>query len=41
MAQGDRLSALRTYQKYNSTVTKEMASEPPLRLVQLLKLPAT
>jgi len=40
IAQGDRLSALRTYQKYNSTITKEMASEPPLRLAQLLKPPA-
>ena len=37
MAQGDRLSALRTYHKYESTVIKEMDSELPPRLVQLLK----
>ncbi len=37
IAQGDRLSALRTYQRYESTVTKEMASELPTRLTQLLK----
>ncbi len=41
IAQGDRLSALRLYQKYNATVIKEMASEPPPRLVQLLKPLAT
>ncbi len=37
IAQGDRLSALRVYQKYNSTILKEMASEPPPRLLRLLK----
>lgn len=41
IAQGDRLSALRTYRKYDSIVIKEMKSELPPRLVELLKPLAT
>ena len=37
IAQGDRLSALRVYQQYDSTVLKEMDSEPPPRLKRILK----
>jgi LuxR family transcriptional regulator, maltose regulon positive regulatory protein len=37
LAQNDRLSALRAYQQYGSTVLKELGSEPCSRLTQLMK----
>jgi len=37
VAQGDRLSALRVYQKYDATVLKELDTTPPPRLTQILR----